>query len=71
MLRWFSVSLVSCCFFVFSRLGVFKEFKVFLAKRGCFAFLVIRSSSSDCIGLFKFVMEIVPNCCEKNVRLFS
>ena len=38
---------------------------------GLFRFLLVgRSSSSDCIGLFGFVMGIVPDCCESS-RLFS
>ena len=28
--------------------------------------LVVRSSSSDCIGLFRFVMVIVPDCCKSS-----
>ena len=56
--------------YFYNRLGVFKEFKGVWATRGCFAFLVVRSSSSDSIGLFKFVVGIVPDCSE-GFRLFS
>ena len=33
--------------------------------------LVVRSSSSDCIGLFGFVLGIVPDCCKVQIVFMS
>ena len=67
ILRWFSIasSFVVLCIFL-SVYVFFQEFRVlFVGEERLFPYLlVVRSSSSDCIGLFAFVVVIVPDCCK-------
>ena len=53
-------------FLFFQCLEQFKCYRqfsgAFWSEEGLFRFLVGRSSSSEYIGLCKFVMEIVPDC---------
>ena len=51
----------------------FQEFRVlFVGEERLFPYLlVVRSSSSGCIGLFRFVLGIVPDCCKVQIVFMS
>ena len=51
----------------FEELGV-----LFVGEERLFPYLLgVRSSSSDCIGLFRFVLGIVPDCCKVQIVFMS